>query len=106
MTDPTYRCGWRYRRDSVPRGFDMVAVSRGQWHLNMQPFMFDAMTDEEFAKFMIRSYRDTAFEQFEADLGVLARQVRGEMEQRGGLLVKDAVRRYEAAERDRRVEQR
>lgn len=115
MNDPltTYRCGWRVSRRPDDGLFHFpvpVKICRGQWQMMMDSFHFDALPDDAFVDIVERTYRESAFEQLEADLAVLARQVLDEMEQREGLLVVDGVSyddvkaalyRYTTAERDR-----
>ena len=112
MSETTFRCGWRVSR-CLPGDlffYDTVTIRRGQWKAMLDAEVFDCMDDEMFAEYMGRHYRETAFEQLEADLAVLARQVLGELEQREGLLIVDGVEhddvkaalyRYTTAERDR-----
>lgn len=111
--EATYRCGWRVLRQ--PPGdllnfYDTVVIRRGQWKAMMNAEAYDDLDDATFAEYMGQHYRESAFEQLEADLAVLARQVLGEMEQRDGLLIVDgvsyddvkaALHRYTTAERDR-----
>jgi hypothetical protein len=110
MTETTYRCGWRVSR-CLPDGmYDTVTIRRGQWAATLDAAVFDHMGDEMFAEYMSQHYRESAFEQLEADLAVLARQVLGEMEQHEALPtvdgvpyddIKAALYRYTTAERDR-----
>lgn len=114
MTEITFRCGWRVSRrphDDTVALSDMVVIRRGQWKAMMNAATYNYIDDETFAEYMSRHYRESAFEQLEADLAVLARQVLGEMEQHGGLLIVDGVSyddvkaalyRYTTVERDRR----
>lgn len=115
MTEPTFRCGWRCQRNGEPLRPDLyqgaVLVRRGEFRIWMPAESFDAMADTDFAAWIRELYRDAVFEQLEADLAVLARQLLGEMEQREGLLIVDGVSfdgvqaalyRYTTAERDRR----
>lgn len=114
MSEPTFRCGWRILRrppGDLLNFYDTVAIRRGQWKAMMNAEAFDDMSDETFAEYVGRHYRESAFEQLEADLAVLARQILGELEQREGLPVVDGVScddvkaalyRYTTAERDRR----
>lgn len=113
MSEATFRCGWRVLRrppDDLLAFYDIVTIRRGQWKAMMNLEMFDAISDETFAEYMRQHYRESAFEQLEADLTVLARQVLGEIEQCEGLLIVDGVSyddvkaalyRYTTAERDR-----
>jgi len=114
VSDPTFRCGWRFRRDCESLRPDLhqgaVLIRRGEFRVQMPAESFDAMADTDFARWIGGLYRDAAFEQLEADLAILARQLIGEMEQREGLLIVDGVEhddvkaalyRYTAAERDR-----
>lgn len=112
MTETTFRCGWHVSRrppGDIPF-YDTVAIRRGQWKAMLDAAIFDYMDDETFAEYMGRHYRESAFDQLEADLMVLARQVLGEMEQGEGLPIVDgvscddvkaALHRYTTAERDR-----
>ena len=114
MSETAFRCGWRFRRDFEPLRPDLyqgaVLIRRGEFRVQMPAESFDAMTDTEFTRWIGGLYRDAVFEQLEADLAILARQLIGEMEQREGLLIVDGVEhddvkaalyRYTTAERDR-----
>lgn len=113
MTEATFRCGWRVSRcppDDMLALPHAVVIRRGQWKAMMDAVTYDYVDDATFAEHMNRYHRESAFEQLEADLAVLARQILGEMEQREGLLavdgvsyddVKAALHRYTTAERDR-----
>lgn len=114
MSEPTYRCGWRYHRptDEALRNFtgdaSLVQVRRGQWRMFLAVHVFDAMSDEEFAESAFSAYRSIVFERLEADLDVLARQLVGELEQGNGLPVtgvpyddvKAVLYRWQKAKRD------
>lgn len=113
MTDLFFRCGWRIihlpRDDQYPFLGPTVVVRRGQWELRMYPEVFDNMTDEDFADYIGRCYRDAAADHLAADLDVLARQLAGSMEQGNGLPivtgvrydeVKDALERWRKTKRD------
>jgi hypothetical protein len=108
--EPAFRCGWRVLRQPPGNFYDTVVIRRGQWKAMTNAEAYDDLDDATFAECMSRHYRESAFEQLEADLAVLARQVLGEMEQREGLLIVDgvfyddvkaALHRYTTAERDR-----
>lgn len=108
----TYRCGWRYDRPAAdelrPFDFPMVVIRRGEFRARIRPEMFDAMSDEEFADFIGRMYREHAFEHLQRDLDTLARQLIGELDQGNGMIVtgvpyddiKAALYRWQKAKRD------
>lgn len=114
MTEPTFRCGWRYtrahRHDILPFAFQpTVTIRRGEWQLNMLAEVFDSMPDESFADYVGRCYRDGAFDHLAADLDTLARQLLGELEAAGEIAVvddvvpadvQDALYRWDRARRD------
>jgi hypothetical protein len=86
VSEKTFRCGWRV---DYPAGinarldhwgathFPQVVIRRGPWRATMYPEMYDAMSDEQFADYMGRAYRESAFDQLQQDLDALARHVAG-----------------------------
>lgn len=117
MSEPTYRCGWRVVRPVEIDArldqwgslqFPKITVQRGEFRAVMDPRGFDAMSDEEFADWMSRCYREHAFAQLQRDLAILARQLIGELSATDALIetdvpiddVKAALYRWQRAERD------
>lgn len=83
MNDKTFRCGWRVDQ---PAGIDariswgnfpQVVIRRGAWRATMYPEMYDAISDEQFANYVGRMYRESAFDQLQEDLDTLARHLVG-----------------------------
>ncbi len=96
MTGPTYRAGWRYERHpasytDLDLGIPRVQIRRGQWKVTIPAHIYDDMTDDAFADFMARQYRETAFDQLQTDLAVLARQLLGQHDLGHGPFVVDGV---------------
>lgn len=85
MNDKTFRCGWRVdhpagidaRIEWGSFNFPQVVIRRGAWRATMYPEMYDAITDEDFADYMSRMYRESAFDQLQQDLDTLARHLAG-----------------------------
>lgn len=83
MTEKTFRCGWRVDHPAGidawlewrSFGFPQVVIRRGAWRGTMYPELYDAMSDEQFADYMGRMYRESAFDQLQQDLDTLARRV-------------------------------
>jgi hypothetical protein len=112
MSEPTFRCGWRIQRELEPWRPDIfhgaVFVRRGEFRMQMPAEFFDATADTDFADYISRAYRDVMFQQLQADLDVLARQLIGELNATGELAktdvpvddVKDALYRWQRAELD------
>lgn len=84
MSEKAFRCGWRVdhpagieaRLDSWGSfNFPQVVIRRGAWRGTMYPEAYDAMSDEQFADYMGRMYREFAFDQLQQDLDTLARHV-------------------------------
>lgn len=84
MSNKTFRCGWRVDHPAGIEarlgywgspGFPQVVIRRGAWRATMYPEMYNAITDEDFADYMSRMYRESAFDQLQQDLDTLARRV-------------------------------
>lgn len=102
-----WRCGFRIDRlDDERFFFDHVRVRKGEWKCLMDSPVFDVMSDEDFADYFGRAYREAVFEQLEADLAVLAKLGRFYLDGPTGSpmylppwhAIRDAVERCEATQ--------